>query len=323
MLPAPSRRRLGTTDLAVYPINLGGNVFGWTADRATSFAVLDAYRAAGGNFVDTADVYSAWAPGHQGGESEEILGAWLRERSCRDQMVIATKVGMGAAGVPAGLGADSIQRACDASLRRLGVDRIDLYYAHRDDPQTPLEETLGAFDALVRAGKVRWIGASNYTAPRLREALDVSARRALASFAVLQPEYSLANRGELEGPLADLCAERGLGVCTYFALAAGFLTGKYSAGEKPTGPRAAKVAQYFERPHAVAALEAAQRVASRRGASVAEVALAWQLTKPFVTAPIASATSVEQLRSLLRAVELVLDPADVALLDEASRPPAG
>lgn len=319
---SPLRRRLGATDLLVHPLNLGGNVFGWTADRAQSFAVLDAYRAAGGNFIDTADVYSAWAPGHAGGESEELLGAWLRERRCRDEMILATKVGMGGRSLGAGLDEGRIRRGCEASLERLGVDRVDLYYAHRDDPGTPLAETLQAFDGLVRAGKVRWLGASNYAAPRLREALDLSAARGLASYAVLQPEYSLAAREELEGPLAELAAERGLGVCTYFALAAGFLTGKYAAGSEPSGARAGRVARYFAKPHAVRALEAARAVARRHDATVAQVAIAWQLHQPHVTAPIASATSVAQVEELLGGVRLKLDGEDLAQLDAASKPEA-
>ena len=317
MSKSPARRRLGATDLEVHPINLGGNVFGWTADRAASFAVLDAYRAASGNFIDTADMYSAWVPGHRGGESEEMIGAWMRDRGCRDEMVIATKVGLGGPDIGEGLRADQIRRACDASLRRLGVERIDLYYAHRDDPKTPLDETMIAFDGLVRAGKVRWLGASNYSAPRLREALDLSAQRGLASYAVLQPEYNLVVRDTFEGPLAELCTERGLGVCTYFALASGFLTGKYGGPTKPASQRAHRVAKYLDDPRAMAILAAAREVADKHRATVAQVALAWQLHRPPVTTPIASATSVTQLLDLLGAVGLALDAADLAALDGA------
>ncbi len=310
-----SRRRLGQTDLSVYPLNLGGNVFGWTADRAASFAVLDAYRAAGGNFVDTADVYSAWAPGHHGGESEELLGAWLRDRRCRSEMIVATKVGAGGPGLGAGLSPDQIRRGCDASLQRLGLDHIDLYYAHRDDAGTPLPETLAAFDGLVRAGKVRWIGASNYTAPRLAEALATSRRNGLAAYTVVQPEYNLVARESLEGALAELCQREGLGVCTYYALASGFLSGKYAPGATSTSPRAARVKTYLADPRAVATLVSVRKVAARRSATAAQVAIAWQLHRPFVTAPIASATSVAQVQELLGALTVRLDAEDLAALD--------
>lgn len=313
----PQRRRLGATDLSVFPICLGGNVFGWTADRAASFAVLDAYRAAGGNFVDTADVYSAWVPGHRGGESEATIGAWLRERGGRDEMVIATKVGMGGPDAGAGLSADGIARACDGSLKRLGVERIDLYYAHQDDPGTPLEETLAAFDRLVRAGKVRHLGASNYGAPRLAAALDLAAREGLAPFAVFQPEYNLVSRAGYEGALAELCAARGLGVCTYYALASGFLTGKYGPGLPPPTARAGKVSALLADPRAMAVLAAAREVARAHGATVAQVALAWQLASPRVTTPIASATSAAQVRELAGAVRVALGPEDVARLEGA------
>ncbi len=318
------RRRLGRTELQVHPLNLGGNVFGWTADRATSFAVLDAYREAGGNFVDTADGYSKWAPGHRGGESEEILGAWLRDRGCRDELVLATKVGMGGPDSDGpGLTARQIQRACDGSLRRLGVERIDVYYAHRDDPDTPLEESLSAFDRLVRDGKVRCLGASNYGAERLGRALEVSAGAGLAAFAVVQPLYNLVDRDAFEGPLAALCAERGLGVCTYYALAAGFLTGKYSGAERARGARAARVQRYLDDPHATALLARVREVADRHGVTMAQVALAWQLHRPEVTAPIASATSVAQVRELVGAIGVRLDRADVAALGGEAAPPGG
>jgi aryl-alcohol dehydrogenase-like predicted oxidoreductase len=311
------RRRLGRTDLQVFPLNLGGNVFGWTADRERSFAVLDAYREAGGNFVDTADVYSSWAPGHRGGESEETIGAWLAARGCRGELVVATKVGLGGPDTGgAGLTARQIQAACEGSLRRLGVERIDLYYAHRDDPKTPLEETLGALDALVRQGKVRHLGASNYDATRLEEALQVSRRAGVAAFEVMQPQYSLVHRGELEGALAQACQAAGLGVCTYFSLASGFLTGKYGPGA-PQGARAGGVGKHLEDPAAQAVLAAARAVAARRGATVAQVALAWQLHRPEVTTPIASATSPEQVRELVGAVAVRLQPEDMAALEGA------
>jgi aryl-alcohol dehydrogenase (NADP+) len=301
--------------MEVFPINLGGNVFGWSADRDTSFAVLDAYRAAGGNFIDTADVYSKWVPGHVGGESETLIGEWLTSRGARRDMLIATKVGMGGPGLAAGLGADQVTRGAEASLKRLGVDRIDLFYAHADDGKTPLEETLRAFDALVKAGKVRAIGASNYTAPRLRDALAVSAAHGLVRYVVVQPEYNLVSRAALEGELADVCLANGLGVCTYYALASGFLTGKYQAGATTASPRAGAVAKFLKDPVAVARLDALRAVANKHGATPAQVALAWQLHKPFVTTPIASATSAAQVQELVGAVEVKLDAADLTRLD--------
>lgn len=312
--PPPARRRLGSTDLDVFPLNLGGNVFRWTADRQSSFAVLDAYRAAGGNFIDTADVYSAWVPGHRGGESEELLGEWLKERRCRSEMIIATKVGAGGPGLGPGLSRDQVRRGCDLSLQRLGLDCIDLYYAHKDDPATPLEETLAAFDALVRHGKVRWIGASNYTAPRLEAALEASARDGLAAYSVLQPEYNLVSRESFEGALSELCTRRGLGVCTYYALASGFLTGKYGPGTTSTSPRMARVQSYLADPRAMATLLAARRVADRHGVTVTQVAIAWQLHQPAVTAPIASATSPTQLAEILGALSLRLTADDLGEL---------
>ena len=312
------RRLLGSTGAQVFPLNLGGNVFGWTADRDASFAVLDAYREAGGNFVDTADVYSKWVPGHRGGESEEMLGAWLRDRGCADEMIVATKVGMGGPGYEAGLTAAQIRTACEGSLRRLGVERIELYYAHKDDENTPLEESLRAFDELVCAGKVRWLGASNYTPARLREALALQERLGLAPFRVFQPPYNLVNRAAFEGELARVCREHGLAVCTYHALASGFLTGKYGGGASVQSPRAKGVQRFLDDPKAMATLAALREVAQRTGATVAQVAIAWVLHRPDVTTPIASATSVPQLRELLGAVDLRLDAAALEALDRAS-----
>lgn len=319
MTEPSARRRLGTTELQVFPLNLGGNVFGWTADRGASFSVLDAYREAGGNFVDTADTYSTWVTGHRGGESEEILGAWLRERGCREEMVVATKVGMGGPDTDgAGLRAPQIRCACEGSLRRLGVDRIDVYYAHRDDPETPLEETMAALDDLVREGKVRYLGASNYAAGRLAAALAISAAAGLASFSVVQPLYNLVDRDAFEGPLADLCGERGLGVCTYYALAAGFLTGKHSGRERARGARAARVQRYLDDPRGAVVLERVREVASRHGVTASQVALAWQLHRPAVTAPIASATTAAQVRELVAAVGVRLDRDDMEALEDVS-----
>ena len=237
--------KISTTDLDVFPLALGGNVFGWTASQEESFAVLDAYAAAGGNFIDTADMYSAWAPGNSGGESETIIGRWMKARGNRDHMIIGTKVGM--LEPLSGLSANTIPVAAEQSLGRLQTDRIDLYYAHKDDPKTPLEETLGAFDTLVREGKVRYIAASNYTAPRLAEALDVSKRGGFARFVALQPHYNLMERKEYEGELAEVVRREGLSAIPYFALAKGFLTGKYrsrdSRSEERAGSRRERLSQ--------------------------------------------------------------------------------
>ncbi len=313
----PTVPTLGRTDLQVFPLCLGGNVFGWTADEKTSFAVLDAYAAAGGNFIDTADSYSAWAPGNSGGESETIIGRWLCSRGNRDRIVVATKVGR----LPArkGLHAETIRAAAEDSLRRLGTDWIDLYYAHGDDdPSIPLEETLGAFDELVRAGKVRYVAASNYEAPRLAQALATSEREGLVAFSAVQPHYNLMER-EYERELAPLCAEKGLPCLPYFALARGFLTGKYRPGGPPVAsPRAAGVAEYLDA-RGEAVLAALDEVAAAHGTSQAAVALAWLRAQPTVLAPIASATSAEQLAELLASVELALGAGELERLDAASR----
>lgn len=309
------RRRLGRTDMEVFPLNLGGNVFGWTADREASLAVLDAYFEAGGNFIDTADAYNKWVPGHKGGESETIIGEWMRLRDVRDEIVIATKVGSGGPDVAEGLSAEQIKRGAEGSLARLGIEQIDLYYAHRDDPNTPLEETLRAFDELVREGKVRTIGASNYTAQRLQEALDVSKKNGLASYAVLQPEYNLVARDELEGALAKVATENGLAVATYYSLASGFLSGKYKKGTQSRSPRVEKAREFLNDPKAVARLDAALAVAHKHGVKPAQIAIAWLLHKPFVTTPIASATRPEQVHELVSAVEIALDAEDMRKLD--------
>ncbi len=304
---------LGTTDL--FPLCLGGNVFGWTADERQSFAVLDAYAEAGGNFVDTADAYSAWVPGNAGGESETILGRWMADRRNRDRIVVATKVGK-LAGLN-GLSAKTIRAAAEGSLRRLGTDRIDLYYAHADDPATPLEESLAAFDALVREGKVRHLAASNYTEPRLSEALDVSKRAGLARFVALQPHYNLVHRGEYEGALAGLCAREGLACFPYYALASGFLAGKYRPGVSVASARAGAAAKYLDA-KGLRVLAALDAIAADRGASVAAVSLAWLLARPAVAAPIVSARTPEQLAELLPAVSLGLTTEERARLDDAS-----
>jgi aryl-alcohol dehydrogenase-like predicted oxidoreductase len=308
--------RIGRSDLDVFPLCLGGNVFGWTADEPASFAVLDAYAAAGGNFVDTADAYSAWAPGHAGGESESILGRWMAERGNRDRMVIATKVGSWEQAK--GLGADAIRRGAEGSLQRLQTDRIDLYYAHRDDPGTPVEETLAAFDALVREGKVRHIAASNFSAPRLAEALAVSDREGLARYVALQPEYNLLERDGYEGELADLVAREGLSCVPYYGLASGFLTGKYRPGGDVDSPRAGGAGRYLDE-RGLRVLDALDAVAEAHAVPVAAVALAWLAAQPTVAAPIASARTVEQLADLLAMAELTLGAEELARLDQASR----
>lgn len=314
-------RRVGRSDLHVTPLCLGGNVFGWTADEKTSFAILDAFVAAGHNFIDTADVYSRWAPGHSGGESETVLGRWFQASGKRDSVVLATKVGMDMGDGKKGLKAAYIERAVEDSLRRLKTDRIDLYQSHEDDPSTPLEETLGAYDALIKAGKVRAIGASNYSAARLKEALSVSARENLPRYECLQPEYNLAARRGYEVELEPLCRAEGIGVITYFSLAAGFLTGKYREAAAAAGrAREARVGRYLN-PKGFALLDALDAVAADLSATPARVALAWVMARPGITAPIASATSLAQLEDLTAAADLVLPAAAVDALDRASAEP--
>lgn len=304
------------SELSLFPVCLGGNVFGWTADRDTSFAVLDAYVEAGGNFVDTADSYSAWIPGNSGGESETIIGEWLASRGDRDRVVIATKVG--SLGSRRGLSAANIRLAVEDSLRRLRTDYIDLYWAHIDDRETPLEETLGAFDALVREGKVRDIGASNYGPERLAEALAISDREGLARYVALQQHYNLLER-EYEGELRDVVAANGLVSTPYFGLARGFLTGKYRPGVEVDSARAGSASEYLSSERALRVLDALDGVAAERGVAPATVALAWLAAQPTVAAPIASARTVEQLVPLLAVAELKLGEEELALLDEASR----
>ena len=312
-----TRVTLGASDLAVYPLSLGGNVFGWTADEVQSFAVLDAFAAGGGNFVDTADVYSSWVPGNTGGESETIIGNWLRSRRNRDEIVVATKVG--AHPDSTGLKAHTVRAATEESLRRLGVERIDLLYTHRDDTDTPVEEFIGALDALVKEGKVREIAASNISAERLTESLAFSEREGLAKYIAVQPHYNLVSRTTYEGPLADVVAGHGLSALPYFALASGFLTGKYRPGGAGVdSARAQGAGRYLEEPRGPKVLEALDSVAAEHGVELATVALAWLASQPTVAAPIASARTVEQLPPLLAAAGLRLAPAELALLDEAS-----
>ncbi len=306
-------RKIGASGLATPRLVLGGNVLGWTVKGEEAFAILDRFAAAGGAMVDTADAYSNWVPGHQGGESEALLGEWLRRGGRGRGVAIATKVGY-----DTGLAPAHIAAAAEASLRRLGVEAIDLYYAHKDDPGTPLEETLAAFDALVRAGKVRAIGASNYSAARLAEALAISEREGLARFEVLQPEYNLLRREAFEGAVQALCLERGLGVLPYFGLASGFLTGKYrSEADFGKSVRGGRMAGYLdERGRRV--LAALDEVAGEAGATPAQVALAWLAAQPGVTAPIASATSLAQLDELLGVLTLELTTEQVDRLGAAS-----
>ena len=312
-------RPLGRCGLQVAPLAFGGNVFGWTADAAASFALLDAFVDAGFNLIDTADVYSRWVPGHAGGESETLIGQWLKASGKRDRVVLATKVGhdMGDAGK--GLSAAHIRRAVEASLRRLQTDRIDLYQAHVDDPATPLEETLGVFAELIRAGKVRAIGASNYGAARLREALATSARLGLPRYETLQPQYNLVDRAPYEAELQPLCVAEGIGVINYYGLARGFLSGKYrSEADATASPRAAGVRQAYFNERGWRVLAALDEVAAQLQATPAQVALAWQMCQPGIVAPIASATSVAQFAELAGAAALVLPDAAAARLAEAS-----
>jgi aryl-alcohol dehydrogenase (NADP+) len=303
--------KIADTELDVFPLCLGGNVFGWTADEEASFAVLDAYAEAGGNFIDTADIYAS-------GESEKILGRWLARRGRRDDMVIATKVGMGAAPERGNLKAATIRAAAEGSLKSLGVDHIDLYYAHRDDLGTPVEETLAAFDDLVREGKVAHIAASNYEAPRLAAALKISDTEGLARFVALQPNYNLVVRDEFEGDLADLCARENIGVMPYFGLARGFLTGKYRpGGPEGDSPRAKRAREHLDE-RGIAVLGVLDEVAAAHDTSVASVALAWLLAQPTVVAPIASARNTEQLADLLAIADLRLTADEVDRLASVS-----
>ncbi|MFI9103837.1 aldo/keto reductase [Streptomyces fildesensis] len=308
--------RIGTSDLDVFPLALGGNVFGWTADEAQSFAVLDAYAAAGGNFVDTADGYSAWVPGNSGGESETLIGKWLASRGNRDAIVVATKV----SSHPdfKGLRAGNIRAAAEASLRRLGTDHIDLYYTHFDDPQVPVAEILGALDELVREGKVRQIAASNISPERLSESLAFSEREGLASYVALQQLYNLVERTDYEGAMAEVVASHGLSSIPYYALASGFLTGKYRAGVTVDSPRAGGAGKYLATDRGQRVLVALDEVAQAHDAEVATVALAWLAAQPTVAAPIASARTVEQLPALLAVADLKLTAEELDRLTAAS-----
>jgi len=312
------KRTLGRTDFAVAPLAFGGNVFGWTVDEPTSFELLDAFVGAGFNLIDTADSYSRWAPGHQGGESETIIGRWIARRGRHDDVVIATKVGSDMGLGHRCLRRDYILQAVEQSLRRLHVESIDLYQSHWDDETTPFDETLEAYERLIREGKVKAIGASNLTAERLVAALEVGARPGYPRYQTLQPLYNLYDRAAFEGALQALCIREGIGVVTYYSLAAGFLTGKYrSEADFAKSPRGSGMNKYLN-PRGLRILAALDAVASRFRVTPAQVALAWLIHRPGVTAPIASATSVAQLDQLIAATRLGLDADAIATLDRAS-----
>lgn len=310
------KRRIGSSDIEVAPLALGGNVFGWTADAKTSFDVLDAFVDAGGTMIDTADVYSVWVTGHQGGESEMVIGEWLRrDPSKREKVVIATKVGF-----TAGLAPETIAPSCDASLRRLGIDQIDLYYHHKDDPTVPLAESLGAVDALVKAGKVRAIGLSQYSADRLALAMRTADENGLTRPCALQTWYNLVEREKLEGPLQDMAVADDLGIIPFYGLANGFLTGKYrSSADLRKSTRGSRVEAYLEG-RGIRVLHALDEVHAETGAPLAAIALAWTNAQPGVTATLASVTSVKQLQELTAAMDLKLSPEQIDRLDAASAP---
>ena len=316
-------RHLGRTGLQIAPIVFGGNVFGWTTDQKRSFELLDAFVDAGFNAIDTADVYSRWVPGHEGGESETLIGRWLRANPARRQQVlIFTKVGSDMGDEHKGLGRLWIERAVEESLRRLGTDAIDLYQSHRPDPETSYEETLAAYDRLRKAGKIRAFGCSNFDARQLAEAQDSARINDLPAYQTLQPEYNLADRASYDGPLRDLAIQQGLGVITYYSLASGFLTGKYrTEADLGQSPRGGGVRKYLN-PRGLRILGALDQVAQKHGTQPGVVALAWLIGREGVTAPIASATSVEQLKSFSAAAALQLSESDRSQLDQASAPDA-
>jgi aryl-alcohol dehydrogenase-like predicted oxidoreductase len=312
------KRKLGNSGLEIAPLVLGGNVFGWTADEPTSFRILDAFVDAGFNTIDTANSYSSWVPGHQGGESETIIGRWLKTSGKRQSVLIATKVGSDMGPGRKGLSKAVILREVEGSLRRLQTDHIDLYQSHFDDLETPLEDTLAAYDELIKQGKVKAIGASNYNAARLSQALNISREKGYPRYETLQPHYNLAERGQFEGDLAKVCQENRLGVIPYFSLASGFLTGKYrNVADASQKARGSSVSKYLnERGFKI--LRVLDEVAQRHDATPAQVSLAWLMATPSVTAPIASATSVEQLESLVAAATLRLDHTSIEQLNQAS-----
>ena len=316
-----AKRQLGNSGIHIAPFALGGNVFGWTADERASFEVLDAFVAAGFDFIDTADAYSMWVPGHKGGESEEMIGKWVKARGNRDKVLIATKLGVEVVPGESGLSPAYMRKAVERSLKRLNTDYIDLYQSHRDDPDTPIEATLEAYQQLIKAGKVRAIGASNFTPARLEESLKVSAAKGLPRYETLQPWYNLHDRAQFEEPrgnsLAEVCKRENVGVISYFSLASGFLTGKYRSAKDAEGSARGYRVKDMLNERGMKILAALDSVAKNLNATPAQVSLAWLLAKG-VTAPIASATSAKQLGELLKAVDLELDAHAVALLDEAS-----
>lgn len=310
-------RELGNTGIHIAPLVFGGNVFGWTADKQRSFELLDRFVDAGFNAIDTADMYSTWVPGNQGGESETIIGQWLASRGNRDRIVLFTKVGME---MPdgQGLSASWIEQSIENSLRRLQTDYVDVYFSHTHDNDVPVEETLQAYDKLIRAGKVRTVGASNHTAEQLDAALKVADSNSLPRYRVLQPEYNLHDRASYDGPLRDLAMQQGMGVVTYFSLASGFLSGKYrSDADLGKSARGGAIERYLT-PRGMQILDALDEVAETHNATPAEVALAWLMARPGVTAPIASATRIQQLDSLIRSSQLALTDRDLSRLDQAS-----
>jgi aryl-alcohol dehydrogenase-like predicted oxidoreductase len=310
-------RTIGQSDLETPPLILGGNVFGWTADRSASFAVLDAFVAGGGRMIDTADVYSAWVNGHKGGESETMIGEWLAHRGRRGDVMITTKVGMLPINGVQGLSPDYISAAIDASLKRLGTDYVDLYLAHCDDPDTDQDAVAEAFDKAVKAGKVRNVGASNFSAARLRSAIDAQETRGCARYRALQNQYNLLERAEYEGDVQKVCVEQSIGMTPYYGLASGYLTGKYRTPDDLKGTRSGSVKQYMDGngPRVLAAMD---EVAEVTGASLAQIALGWIAAQPGIAAPIASATSAKQVEELLGAAELRLDAEHLVKLNAAS-----
>jgi aryl-alcohol dehydrogenase-like predicted oxidoreductase len=312
------KRKLGNSGLEVSPLAFGGNVFGWTADESTSFTLLDAFVSAGFNLIDTADVYSHWVSGHRGGESETIIGKWLKRSRKRAKVVLATKVGKEMGAGKKGLSKSYILQAVEDSLQRLQTDYIDLYQAHEDDPETPLEETMEAYARLIQEGKVRAIGASNYSAKRLAQALEISEQQGYPRYQSLQPLFNLYDRADYEKELEPLCREKGLGVISYFSLASGFLTGKYRSEKDLAGRARADMVQKYLNQRGMRILEALDQVAQQYDATPVKISLAWLTAHPSITAPIASATSLEQLNELIEAISLELDPSAMELLNQAS-----
>ncbi len=310
------QRELGRTGIRIAPLVLGGNVFGWTADRDTSFAILDAFLEAGFNAIDTADVYNRYAPGLRGGESESVIGEWMEDRGVRDRVVIITKGGLPMGEGMEGLGRDYLPKACEASLKRLRTDYIDVYLSHRADPNVPIEETLATFQSLVDGGKIRHAGCSNYTTEELRKAI-AAGNPQVGQYEVVQPRYNLAERDEYEGEMEELCSSARLGVITYYALAAGFLTGKYRTPDDLVGSSRGHVVSNLLNPEGLDLLARIDAVAARHDATPAQVALAWIMARPSVTAPIASATRLDQLQEILKAAELDLTDQDIAELNGA------